>query len=75
MSDVAEYLIQKHGIFYRPDARGYTIFKRDAGRYTLKQAINHTHPNGPDGPRDGMVYIHQDEVPDDNMLAARGDQS
>lgn len=50
------YLIRKGGAYYRPNAEDYTRSKADAGRYTLEDAIRHSHPNGPDGPRDGMSY-------------------
>jgi len=55
------YLIRKRGAFYRPNAEGYTNNKAEAGRYTLAQAISHSHPNGPDGPRDGIDYVLADE--------------
>ena len=58
------YLICKNGMFYRPDSCGYTSAKSEAGRYSLNMAIDITHPNGPDGPRDGMTYIHETEVAD-----------
>jgi len=51
------YLICKHGGYYRPNCQGYTSSIHEAGRYTLAEAENETHPNGPDGPRDGMTYI------------------
>ena len=51
------YFIRKYGLYYRPNAQGYTSNKDEAGRYTLAEAINHSHPNGPDGPRDGVSYI------------------
>ena len=60
--DPAVYLIRKYGGYYRPNCQGYTRFKEDAGRYTLAKAIRESHPNGPDGPRDGMTYIHEDDV-------------
>jgi len=55
------YLIRKRGAFYRPNAEGYTNNKAEAGRYTLAQAIWHSHPNGPNGPRDGIDYVLADE--------------
>lgn len=59
------YLIHKSGRgWYRPDSAGYTPFKHDAGRYTEDEAKAITHPNGEDGPRDGMLYRHQDLVRD-----------
>ena len=58
----AVYLIRKYGGYYRPNCQGYTRIKEEAGRYTLAEAISESHPNGPDGPRDGMTYIHEDDV-------------
>jgi len=52
----AEYLIRKGGYYYRPNAKGYIISVQEAGRYTLAEAISYSHPNGPDGPRDGISY-------------------
>ena len=52
----AQYLITKRGVYYRPNAQGYTPNKWEAGRFTLAKAISHSHPNGPDGPRDGIDY-------------------
>lgn len=60
-----EFLIFKAGRgWYRPDSQGYTPFKFDAGRYTEQDAISITHPNGEDGPRDGMYYRHESQVRD-----------
>lgn len=50
------YLIRKGGAYYRPNAQGYTRNRIEAGRYTLEDAISYSHPNGPDGPRDGITY-------------------
>lgn len=58
----AVYLIRKYGGYYRPNCQGYTRFKEEAGRYTLAKAISESHPNGQDGPRDGITYIHEDDV-------------
>ena len=52
-----EYLIRKGGAYYRPNAAGYTMNVAEAGRYSLEDAIRHSHPNGPDGPRDGIDYM------------------
>jgi hypothetical protein len=52
----AAYLIRKGGAYYRPKAEGYTRDRLEAGRFTLEEAISHSHPNGPDGPRDGITY-------------------
>ncbi|HEX7822869.1 MAG TPA: hypothetical protein VF463_19910 [Sphingobium sp.] len=79
----ARYLIVKGGAYYRPNAEGYTRSKTEAGRYTLDEAISHSHPNGPSGPRDGIDYVLDDaatikldlKAPDDlshvHRLAAR----
>ena len=56
------YLIRKRGAFYRPNAEGYTMNRAEAGRYTLAQAIWHSHPTGPDGPRDGIDYMLADPL-------------
>jgi len=50
------YWITKGGAYYRPKAQGYTRSKLEAGRFTLEEAIAYSHPNGPDGPRDGIRY-------------------
>lgn len=54
------YLIRKGGAFYRPNAQGYTRVRSEAGRFTLAEAISQSHPNGPDGPRDGITYALDD---------------
>jgi len=57
------WLIWKNGRgWYLPDAQGYTNDVRDAGRYSHEEAIKHSHPNGPNGPRDGMTIKHESEV-------------
>ena len=50
------YVICKGGAYYRPNAEGYTRDRAVAGLFTLAEAIAHSHPNGPDGPRDGITY-------------------
>jgi hypothetical protein len=52
----ADYVIIKNGMYYRPDAAGYTSSLAEAGRYTLEDAVSRSHPNGTDGPRDGISY-------------------
>lgn len=57
------YLIFKSGRgYYRPEAQGYTLSADDAGRFSLEDAITYSHPNGPDGPRDGITYKHESEI-------------
>ena len=60
-----EFLIFKAGRgWYRAESQGYTSFKFDAGRYAEDEARAITHPNGIDGPRDGMFYKHESQVSD-----------
>ena len=61
-TEEAKFLIQKSGTYYRPNSQGYTNSAIQAGRYTLTEAINITHPNGPSGPRENMWYYHEDEI-------------
>ena len=71
MTDEPMFLICKYGGYYRPNCRGYTMQIHDAGRYTEAQAISETHPNGPDGPRDGMKYISEADALAGKWEAAR----
>ena len=57
-----DWLILKNGMWYRPDASGYTSNPAEAGRYTYGEAMSHSHPNGPDGPRDGMSIHEESKV-------------
>lgn len=59
-----DWLIHKAGRgWYRPNAQGYTLDPAQAGRYTHEKALSYSHPNGLDGPRDGMTIKHESEVP------------
>ncbi len=58
------FLIEKRGLYYRPDAKGYTGLKSEAGRYTFEDAVERVGPNGPDGPQDGMAMWKEHEAPD-----------
>ena len=42
------YFIVKRGMFYRPDAHGYTWSKREAWRLPLAEAKKHEYPKGTD---------------------------
>lgn len=58
------WLIHKSGRgWYRPDAKGYTMNQDEAGRYSHKDALAYSHPNGTDGPRDGLTIKHESELP------------
>ncbi len=65
------YLIRKSGAYYRPNSQGYTNSAIQAGRYTLDEALDISHPNGPKGPRDNMTFIHEDEVGCEDWTAYR----
>lgn len=58
------FLIEKRGLYYRPNAQGYTGLKSDAGRYTFEEAAQRVGPNGPDGSQDGMSMWKEDEAPE-----------
>lgn len=64
------YLIRKRGLYYRPNSQGYTTSVIQAGRYTLAEAEDITHPNGQNGPRGGMTFIHEDQKARDEDWAA-----
>lgn len=34
--------LRKHGLWYRPDAHGYTSLESEAGRYLIGDALKHT---------------------------------
>ena len=63
------YLIRKYSAWYRPNSAGYTGSAIMAGRYTLDDAEKITYPNGLDGPRDGMTFIHEDDLQDEDWKA------
>ncbi|MES2289251.1 MAG: hypothetical protein V4530_05885 [Pseudomonadota bacterium] len=66
------YVILKDGCYYRPNAAGYTTELAKAGRYTLAEAIAHSHPNGPDGPRDGISYEWDTRIGDERGVSGTG---
>lgn len=71
MTDISKeaevYLIKKGGAYYRPNSEGYTTSALTAGRFTKDDAEKFSHPNGPNGPRDGMSFHHQDDVICENL--------
>lgn len=65
MTDAPEkFLIEKRGLYYRPNARGYTGLKSEAGRYSFDEAVERVGPNGPDGPQDGLGMWRESEAPE-----------
>lgn len=61
--DARVYLIEKRGLYYRPEAKGYTGIKDEAGRYSLAEVAEHM-PNMDSANQDGMSFIHEDEAPE-----------
>lgn len=64
MSDQGNFLIEKRGLYYRPESAGYTGLKSDAGRYSFDEAAEIVGPNGPDGSQDGMAMWREDDAPE-----------
>lgn len=62
------FLIEKRGLYYRPNSSGYTGLKREAGRYPFDEAAIHAGPNGPDGSTDGMGIWREAEAPQFSTL-------
>lgn len=58
------FLIEKRGLYYRPESAGYTGLKREAGRYSLDEASVIVGPNGPEGSQDGMSMWAEDDAPE-----------
>lgn len=58
------FLIEKRGLYYRPDSAGYTGLKSEAGRYSFEDAAVHGGPNGPDGSLDGISVWYESEAPE-----------
>ncbi|WP_411838607.1 hypothetical protein [Paracoccus sp. ME4] len=57
------WLIHKEGRgWYRPNAQGYTSRPEEAGRYSYKDALSYSHPNGWSGPRDGITIRHESDI-------------
>lgn len=50
--------LKKRGLWWRPNAQGYTSNESGAGRYTLKEAEDYAHPDGE------PVTIHKFTTPD-----------
>jgi len=55
MSETEFWFVKKRGLYYRPKAQSYTDKIWEAGRFTYEQAWDYSHPNGDDGPRDGIT--------------------
>lgn len=51
------FYVKKNGAYYRPDAHGYTLNVWEAGSFTHSDAMAYSHPNGPNGPTDGITMV------------------
>lgn len=71
MQDAGDMVIKKRGMYYRPNRQGYTSNISEAGRFTLEEAERETHPNGSDGPRDGMDYEKAPSHAQDMVMVPR----
>lgn len=58
------FLIEKRGLYYRPNAYGYTGLKCEAGRYSFEDAAMYGGPNGPEGGRDGIEVWREKDAPE-----------
>lgn len=57
------FLITKRGLYYRPNAKGYTGVKKEAGRYTLDE-VAVRFPNLDSPRQDGLGYVSEAEAPE-----------
>ena len=51
-----------HPRTYGTNSRVLGMYVRDLKILTLEEAIRHSHPNGPNGPRDGITYEQDPET-------------
>ena len=58
-----QFLIEKRGLYYRPESAGYTGLKCEAGRYDLDAVAMHF-PNMDSPNQDGMRFYREDEAPE-----------
>ena len=59
-SKEAVWLIMKRDLYYRPEGKGYTGVKKDAGRFPLEETAVHF----PDCDDHGISFIHEDDAPE-----------
>jgi len=63
------FLIEKRGLYYRPDSAGYTGLKDEAGLYPLDELALHF-PNFDSPNQDGMTFVSQDDAPEFSTACA-----
>lgn len=63
MADTMRYLIVKRDLYYRPNSRGYTGIKDEAGRFTLDE-VAVLFPNLESENQDGMSYVAEEDAPE-----------
>lgn len=56
-TDDDRYLLVSRGLYWRPDSRGYTGIRDEAGRYSHDRALKHENLGG-------GVYYHEDDAPE-----------
>ncbi|MDG3089206.1 hypothetical protein P7F88_25420 [Vibrio hannami] len=64
------YLIVKQGLYYRPESKGYTGLKAEAGRYTLDE-VSVWLPNLDSPNQDGISFILADDAPEASAACYR----
>ncbi len=52
--ETEDYLLTKAGLYYRPNNRGYTGIKLEAGLYRKAEECRES----------GVIAVHRDEAPD-----------
>jgi len=72
------YLLMKRGLYYRPDAMGYTGIRDNAGRYPKAEAETHVHPESgvtmiPEGRADEFSPACCDDLARDHLKKQRDD--
>ena len=61
--DEPRYLLVKRSLYYRPNSKGYTGIKDEAGRYTLDE-VAERFPNMDSPQQDGVGFFLEEEAPD-----------
>ena len=57
------YLIEKRGLYYKPEGKGYTGIRDEAGLYSLEEVAAHF-PNMDSPNQDGMTFVAEKDAPE-----------
>lgn len=57
------FLIEKRGLYYKPNGRGYTGVRDRAGRYSLEQ-VAVEFPNRDSAQQDGITFVALEDAPE-----------